>query len=83
MARRRKKYPNDSRRAATAAQGVLDGTFQTQAAAAKHHGVSRQAVNRAIERIKKRERQTVSPGPWTGDDADTMGGAWSPPRGTK
>jgi hypothetical protein len=39
-----------------AAKAVLAGD-KTQADAARHHGVSRQAVNRALARLKKRAGQ--------------------------
>lgn len=51
--KKRQKHPNNSNLAMTAARSVLDGTFQ-QADAARHYGITRQAVHRALERLKKR-----------------------------
>ena len=49
--KKRKQAPQDSRRAVTAAQAVLRGGT-TQAAEARRHKITRQAVNQAIKRIR-------------------------------
>lgn len=46
--------PKPERKAMGAAAAVLAGTM-TQSDAARHFGVSRQAVHRALERIKRRQ----------------------------
>lgn len=44
-----------------AATGVMDGTYPTQIAAAVAHGVTRQAVNQAITRIKAGAARAAAP----------------------
>lgn len=54
-----------SERAMQAARAVLAGTA-TQSEAARHHGISRQAVHRALERLAKRNPEAAPAAPLEG-----------------